>query len=193
VRGSSTGRSAINQELNNAMFTWASSIDTTSGPTRTITPLFTTSRAGGRSTGETMLDPNRDFSQTDLGVQLLAVQVAAKKAPADSASAGRVVVIADADFANDRSARGAPENLALALNAVDWLSQDEALIAIRAKDRRPPPLVFTSAAVRQGVKYANLIGIPLLVALGGMFRLIRRRRKTREPYRPLAPAHARAA
>jgi ABC-type uncharacterized transport system involved in gliding motility auxiliary subunit len=193
VRAASTGRSVINQEVNGGMFTWPSSIDTTGAPTRTIIPLFVTSRAGGVVTGETMIDPSRDFPQTDLKPRLLAVQVVARKAAADSASAGRVVVIGDADFAGDRSARGAPENLALAMNAVDWLAQDEALIAIRAKDRRPPPLVFASTAARQGVKYANLIGIPLLVALSGLIRLTRRRRKTREPYRPLAEKPVRAA
>jgi ABC-type uncharacterized transport system involved in gliding motility auxiliary subunit len=193
VRAASTGGSVINQEVNDALFTWASSIDTTTGSNRTITPLFVTSRAGGVATGETMVDPSRDFPQTDLKPRLLAVQVAARKAAPDSSSAGRVIVIGDADFAGDRSARGAPENLAVALNAIDWLAQDEALIGIRAKDRRPPPLVFTSNATRQGVKYANVIGIPLLVALLGMIRLTRRRRKTREPYRPLVPSEARAA
>jgi ABC-type uncharacterized transport system involved in gliding motility auxiliary subunit len=193
VRAASTGQSVINQEVSGGMFTWPSSIDTTGAPTRTITPLFVTSRAGGASTGETMIDPSRDFPQTDLKVRLLAVQAAARKTAMDSVSAGRVVVIGDADFAGDRSARGAPENLALALNAVDWLAQDEALIAIRAKDRRPPPLVFTSNAARQGVKYANVIGIPLLVVMAGMIRLTRRRRKTREPYRPLVAHPARAA
>jgi ABC-type uncharacterized transport system involved in gliding motility auxiliary subunit/ABC-type transport system involved in multi-copper enzyme maturation permease subunit len=193
VRATSTGRSVINQEVGDGMFTWASSIDTTAGPTRTITPLFVTSRAGGASTGETMIDPNRDFPQTDLKPRLLAVQVAARKAAPDSASAGRVIVIGDSDFASDRSARGAPENLALTLNAVDWLAQDEALITIRAKDRRPPPLVFTSNAARQTVKYANVVGMPLLVALLGLIRLARRRRKTREPYRPLLPVQGRAA
>ncbi len=193
VRAASTGRSVINQEVNDALFTWASSIDTTAGSSRTITPLFVTSRAGGVATGETMVDPSRDFPQTDLKPRLLGVQVVARKAAPDSASAGRAIVIGDSDFAGDRSARGAPENLAVALNAVDWLAQDEALIGIRAKDRRPPPLVFTSNAVRQGVKYSNLIGVPLLVALLGLIRLTRRRRKTREPYRPLVPSQARAA
>jgi hypothetical protein len=76
---------------------------------------------------------------------------------------------------------------------VDWLAQDEALIAIRAKDRRPPQLLFTSSLAREGVKYVNVIGIPLLVAAAGLVRLARRRRKTREPYRPLIPAEPRAA
>jgi ABC-type uncharacterized transport system involved in gliding motility auxiliary subunit/ABC-type transport system involved in multi-copper enzyme maturation permease subunit len=190
VRSASTGRSVINRELNDVIFTWASSIDTTGGAATTITPLFTTTQAGGISTGQTTIDPNRAFAQTDLAVRLLAVQVAPAKAPADSASSGRVVVVADADFAGDQNARNAPENLALALNAVDWLAQDEALITIRAKDRRPPGLVFTSNAARQGVKYGNMIGIPLLVALAGLARLSRRRRKTHELYRPLAGAQA---
>ena len=193
VRGGSTGKSVINKEIGEAVFTWASSIDTTGASAREITPLFTTSRAGGASTGETMIDPNRDFPQTDLKVRLLAVQAAARKAANDRTSAGRVVVIGDATFASDRSARGAPENLALAVNAIDWLAQDESLIAIRAKDRRPPQLVFTSNLGREGVKYVNVIGIPLLVAIAGVIRLARRRRKTREPYRPLAAAEPRAA
>jgi ABC-type uncharacterized transport system involved in gliding motility auxiliary subunit len=140
-----------------------------------------------------MIDPNRDFPQTDLKVRLLAVQGEARKAAKDRTSAGRVVVIGDATFASDRSARGAPENIALAANAVDWLAQDEALISIRAKDRRPPQLVFTSNLAREGVKYVNVIGVPLLVAAAGLVRLARRRRKTREPYRPLIPAEPRAA
>jgi ABC-type uncharacterized transport system involved in gliding motility auxiliary subunit/ABC-type transport system involved in multi-copper enzyme maturation permease subunit len=190
VRAGSTGRSVVNKELNDALFTWASSIDTAGAATRTITPLFVSSRAGGTASGETMIDPSRDFPQTDLKSRLLAVQVSARKAAADSANAGRVIVVGDNDFAGDRNARGAPENLALALNAIDWLAQDEGLISIRAKDRRPPSLVFRSNAVRQGVKYANVVGVPLLVALVGVIRLTRRRRKTREPYRPLAEAKA---
>jgi ABC-type uncharacterized transport system involved in gliding motility auxiliary subunit/ABC-type transport system involved in multi-copper enzyme maturation permease subunit len=192
VRGSSTGQSVVNQEVGDVLFTWASSIDTTAAPTRTITPLYVSSRAGGIATGETMIDPSRDFPQTDLKARLLAVQVVTRKAPGDTAAAGRVIVIGDGDFAGDRSARGAPENVAVALNAVDWLAQDEALIGIRAKDRRPPQLMFTSNSMRQGVKYANVVGIPLLVALAGLIRLVRRRRKTREPYRPLVPSPASA-
>jgi ABC-type uncharacterized transport system involved in gliding motility auxiliary subunit/ABC-type transport system involved in multi-copper enzyme maturation permease subunit len=193
VRAASTGKSIVNQEVGDVLFTWGSTLDTTAAPTRIITPLYISSRAGGVATGETMIDPNREFPQTDLRARLLAVQVVTRKAAGDSTSAGRVIVIGDDDFADDRSARGAPENVALALNAVDWLAQDEALISIRAKDRRPPQLVFTSNATRQGVKYANVVGVPLLVALAGLIRLTRRRRKTREPYRPLVPSPASAA
>jgi ABC-type uncharacterized transport system involved in gliding motility auxiliary subunit len=94
------------------------------------------------------------------------------------------VVVGSSDFASDRFVRRAPDNLALALNAVDWLAQDEALIAIRSKDRRPPALVFSSEAIRDAARYANVIGVPVLVALAGVLRLLRRRRKTREAWQP---------
>jgi ABC-type uncharacterized transport system involved in gliding motility auxiliary subunit len=101
---------------------------------------------------------------------------------------GRVVLFGSDDFASDRNVQNAPENLAAALNAVDWLSQDEALIGIRAKERTPPPLVFASGFLRDGVKYANVIGVPVLLILGAAVHLWRRRQLAKQPYRATAPA-----
>ena len=78
--------------------------------------------------------------------------------------------------------QNAPENLQLALGAVDWLAQDTALIGIRAKNRTPPPLVFTSATLEDFVKYANIIGVPLLLVAWGGVRLWRRKRLAERPY-----------
>jgi len=114
--------------------------------------------------------------------------VVSSKDSAKAGQRGRAVVVGSSDFASDRFVQFAPENLGLALNAVDWLAQDEELIAIRSKDRQPVPLVFKSAVERDIAKYANLIGLPLLVALFGLAHLIQRRRRTRDPYRPLVPA-----
>ena len=168
------------------MVTWASTIDTTGAAKGTVTPLLVSSRATGTYTTATTIAPTQDFPQADLKSRLLGAVVA----PADSGgkARGRIAVVGSLDFASDRFVRTAPENLAFALNAVDWLVQDEALIAIRSKDRRPPPLMFSTPAEREGVKYANLIGLPIAVAIAGLVRLIRRRRRTREPYRPLVPA-----
>jgi ABC-type uncharacterized transport system involved in gliding motility auxiliary subunit len=181
VRAQSTGASPINQEVQEVTLTWTSTIDTSKAKRGSVTPLLVTSRAGGRLTSQASIDPSQQWPQSDLAPQLLGAAVAI---PADSgAKAGRVVVVGSSDFASDRFARRAPDNLALALNAVDWLAQDEALIGIRSKDRRPPALVYPSEAARDAVKYANLIGVPALVALAGVLRLLRRRRKTREPWR----------
>jgi ABC-type uncharacterized transport system involved in gliding motility auxiliary subunit len=97
---------------------------------------------------------------------------------------GRLVLGGSENIANDRFARGAPSNLAFIANAVDWLAQDEALIAIRAKNRAPPPLAFTTPLKRSVARYGNLIGIPGLVIGVGIARLWRRRRRTGQPYVP---------
>jgi hypothetical protein len=188
IRAESTRRSAINQDLGAAVMTWASTIDTAKAGAGTITPLLLSSPSSGAFTDATSIDPRSDFPHTDLSRRLLAA-VAAPKGKGH----GRAVAIGSSDFATDRFVQNAPENLALALNAIDWLAQDEDLIAIRSKDRRPVPLVFESATEREVAKYTNLIGIPLLVALAGILHLARRRRRTRDPYRPLVPAGEAAA
>jgi ABC-type uncharacterized transport system involved in gliding motility auxiliary subunit len=104
-------------------------------------------------------------------------------APDGSLPQGRVVVVGNDEFATDRHLRSSPENAVFALNAVDWLAQDEALIAIRSKDRRPPALTMDEGR-RNVVKYANVIGLPVLVALAGLLRLVQRRRMMRRTYVP---------
>jgi ABC-type uncharacterized transport system involved in gliding motility auxiliary subunit len=193
IRAQSTRLSPINQDLGTVVLTWPSTIDTTGAAKGTVTPLLTSSRASGAFTGTTTITPTQDFPQSDLSQRLLAVVVSGVKQPSGGKPRGRVVVVGSLDFATDRFVRTAPENLAFTLNAVDWLSQDEALISIRSRDRRPPPIVFSNLATRETVKYANVIGLPLLVALWGLVHLIRRRRRTREAYRPLVPAAERAS
>jgi gliding motility-associatede transport system auxiliary component len=184
LRAQSTKQSTINSDLTELGLAWTSSIDTTAG--KGVQPLFVTTDAGGVSTGTASIDPSTDPPDSNLGPRIVAAQVAP---PPDSASGGkapRLVVVGNAIFATDQFIQRSPENLVFALNAVDWLAQDEALISIRAKDRRPPPLVFTSNGLRDGVKYANVAGLPILIAVFGMVRLVRRRRRAQEPYAPLA-------
>jgi ABC-type uncharacterized transport system involved in gliding motility auxiliary subunit len=188
IRAQSTRSSPVNQNLGAIVLTWASTLDTTGVAKGTLTPLFGSSQATGTFTNVTTIAPSQDFPQKDLGHRLLAAMVSPKAAAGGGKERGRVVVVGSLHFATDRFVRTAPENLGFTLNAIDWLAQDEALIGIRSKDRRPPPLLFESPTVREGVKYANLVGLPLLVGLAGVFRLVRRRRRTREPYRPLVPA-----
>jgi ABC-type uncharacterized transport system involved in gliding motility auxiliary subunit len=186
LHAQSTGASVVNQQVDNVLLTWPSSVDTTASNAYAFTPLLETTRGGGVLTGEASIEPTRDFPQYNLGPQLLAVQVA----PRDTTAHGRAIVVGNTDFIADRIAGRAPENLDFALNAVDWLSQDEALISIRSKNRNPPALAFASAATKNGVKYFNVIGVPVCIILAGLVALNRRRRKTREPYRPLAAGGA---
>jgi ABC-type uncharacterized transport system involved in gliding motility auxiliary subunit/ABC-type transport system involved in multi-copper enzyme maturation permease subunit len=184
LRALSTKASPVNAELDAVLLPWASSIDTAKARPGSVTPLLVTSRAGGVQETTVMLDPSREFRRDSLRPRLMAALV--HPAAPDSAARARLVVVGSSDFASDRYARNSPDNLVFVQNAADWLAQDEALIAIRSKNRAPPPLVFASATMRDVVKYGNMIGVPLLLlALGGV-RLWRRRQLTRQTYRPLA-------
>lgn len=182
----STGASEVNQQVNSILLTWTSPLDTTHEAAYVDTPLYESTRAAGVVTGMASINPTRAWPQDSLATRLLAVQIT-PRAKADS-SAGRLIVVGNTDFVTDRIVGHSPQNLDFVLNAVDWLAQDDALISIRAKNRTPPKLAFASAASRDFAKYFNLIGVPLLIAIGGLVALARRRRRTRAPYRPLHAA-----
>lgn len=191
----STRATAVNAELSGLFLPWASSIDTTGARAGTVTPLFLTSKAAGVQREQSVLSPEQDFPRTDLAPRILAVAVNPRGAAARAGSGadldtrrGRVVVVGDEDFASDRYAQNEPTNAVFVQNAVDWLAQDDALIAIRSKTRTPPPLVYSSTGVRLAVRYGNLIGVPILIILFGTLRLVKRRRLTRRSYRPLTAA-----
>lgn len=184
-RAISTKASALNAEVSNVLLPWTSSIDTAGAAKGTVTPLLVTSKYGGLKTEAVALSPQQPFSRDSTKSRLLAVQVQPK-----AAGTGRLVVVGNDEFASDHYAQNSPENVTFLLNAVDWLAQDEALISIRSKDRSPPPLAFTPAGLGTFVRYFNIIGVPLLVALVGGVRLARRRARTRQAYRPLAPSAA---
>lgn len=203
LRALSTRRAAVNQDVESAFMPWTSQVDTSRAVPGTVTPLFVTSEAGGVEEGQAFIAPQRnDYPTGDLAPRLvgvmvnpLAAEVAAEgdeedqngdRVKAEDLPPGRIVVIGNGEFARDAWVGNATRNLVFVLNAVDWLAQDEGLIAIRSKDRAPPPLVYESGFVRDFVKYGNMVGIPLLVALAGLMRLLQRRRTTRRRYTRLA-------
>src|SRR5690606_4794924 len=163
---------------------WATPLEITDSAR--VRPLFTTTEFGGRQATGTIIAPDvpPDPDPAELGPQIMAVAVEPPAATADGDGAaadavragGRLVVIGDADFLQDRVAQVNPQNLAFAANAVDWLAQDEALISIRAKNRTPPPLVFESDFTRGALKWGNLVGVPLLFVVWGTSRVLRRQR-----------------
>src|SRR5438874_2065036 len=187
LRALSTKAPPVNADLEAVLLPWTSQIDTPPVTAGTVTPLLVTSRAGGVQETMAFLDPSRAFSRDSLRRRVVAL-LASAPGPDTTKGAprGRLVVVGSGDFASDRYTRNSPENPVFVENAIDWLAQDDALIAIRSKNRAPPPLVFTSATTRGAVKYGNVIGVPVLLVGAGILRLWRRRQMTRRTYRPLA-------
>lgn len=134
--------------------------------------LLVTSAYAGEEKDRFDISPtnNTSINRDNLKQFLLAAAIKAKK--------GRLVVVGDSDFITDRFSNN-PENLAFALNSVDWLSQDADLISIRTKEVAPRQLVFNSEITRNLVRYFNIVVLPLLIALAGLSRLNRRRTLSR--------------
>ena len=191
---------AITRELTSAVFPWPSPLEPADTARFEFTPLWTTTSFAVREGAPFNLDPRRPFrpaSPDDLSSFVLAA--AARPKPAAGAADGeggsdggaggaqarrwRIVVVGDSDFLIDPFVRNAPENLAFAMNAVDWLAEDEALIAIRSKSAGPRPLVFASDAQRNAAKFGNLVGVPLLVVGYGAWRMWERKGLQQLTYR----------
>ncbi len=184
VRAQAGGETVITDGVGEVFLPWTSTVQVVPGAHTTILPLLMTSRLASVAEGDIDLNPQREFPPVDPKPRMLAA--AAQAGDSGGGPRGRVVVVGNMEFATDRYASSATENAVFALNAIDWLSQDESLISIRSRDRRPPRLLFSSPALQQGVKYANLVGLPLLLALYGLVRLTGRRRRSLTPWTPLA-------
>ncbi len=166
--------SAVAGNIRSIVLPWPSSVEATRG-VKTI-DVLTTSADAGVQTGQFNIAPDQEFSQKNLKKRLLAAALD----KAGASRKGRLVVIGDCDFATEEFAKNAPENISFTLNAIDWLAQQESLSGIRSKRSQPRELAFGSELSQQAVKYGNMVGIPILIALVGIWHLLRRRRITRE-------------
>ena len=182
VRAFSTRRNSVNQDIEGVFMPWTSTVDTTGATAGTVIPLFVTSQGAGIDSMMAMVAPQRQFRRDGLDVRLLGVAVNPLAVDDVQGPRGRVVVVGNSDLLQDNFVRGNTNNLAFGLNAVDWLAQDEALIGIRAKNRTPPALAFSSDAKRDFVKHANVIGVPLALVILAVLRFVRRRQLTRQRY-----------
>ncbi|WP_224365150.1 GldG family protein [Hyalangium versicolor] len=92
---------------------------------------------------------------------------------AESKGEARVIVVGGSTLLwDDFMAR---PNQALLLNVADWLLLDPALLAMRTRGLAQAPLQQElSDATRNGVKFGNALGLPLLLSLYGVVRWRRR-------------------
>jgi gliding-associated putative ABC transporter substrate-binding component GldG len=86
----------------------------------------------------------------------------------DKSPETRLLVVGDGEFFADQKGGGDRDNLLFFQNLVDWLAQDEALIAIRSREVTDRPLKTVSEPTKRVVKYANMFGGPILVIVLGI-------------------------
>lgn len=90
----------------------------------------------------------------------------------------RLFILTDSDFIQDEGLLS-EETLKFFLNSADWLASDKDLITIRSKELASRPLEEISDNTKKLVKTMNILLIPLLIALFGIFKW-RNRKKMQE-------------
>lgn len=129
-----------------------------------ITPLIETS---DESWGETDLR-NLQQIRYDEGADVKGPLTIAATVEENLAET-RLVVVGDSDLVSNgilTSVRGTG-NLDLILNAINWLAEEEELIAIGPKTRQPRPILLTPSQARF-IAVSSIIFLPLIVVVAGV-------------------------
>ncbi len=178
--------SPVVSRLDNVTIPWGSSLGLDEAALKqagyVATPLLQTSKYAGAAPANSPLDPRASFPDTNLSPQLMAVALEGKRT---GGKTSRIIVAGDADFLMDGFIRNSPSNLGFALNALSWMTEQEALGDIQVKQRTAPRLIFASPAQQNMVQYGNLLlaaGLPILF---GLSRLFRRRKLSKFTYETL--------
>jgi len=102
-----------------------------------------------------------------------------------SSAPGRLIVVGSAGLPSDDTIgylarmdrRQAMSNFTFVQNTLDWMTNEEALIAVRMKTVDDPPLTKGSEGAKAAAKYGNIIGIPFIFVVFGLIRWRIRRSK----------------
>ncbi|MFH1612752.1 MAG: GldG family protein, partial [bacterium] len=123
---------------------------------------------------------NIDFTKTPVqderdifGPLIIGVALEKNFKEEDKNETSRIVIIGDADFASNRCI-GIWCNLDVFMNSINWLSEEEALISIRAKDLTIKKVEFSNRQ-QKNIFYSCVIILPFLIILGGTIVWWRRR------------------
>ena len=176
-------------EVESALVPWASSLGITDSqvgaveviPLMRTSPFASVDYAYSDVTPDSpQLDVNdRQLFESDIAV---AIESTEMQAGGGSGSPFRMVIVGDSDWLTDPFVNQAQENLALGLNLIDWLAQEENLAEIRSKVITTRNLTFSSPTHRNIVQLANVAGIPIVFIILGIVRYITRRSKGLRTY-----------
>ena len=173
---------ATTRDLNGLSVGWATAL-TVSDSVKNIERLWITTEAGGIQPPNSLIMPDALLQPNPDGFQTVTLAVAlggdAPEISNPNPSTGRIIIVGDVDFLEESFLQANPDNLIFTENAIDWLAQDESLISIRSKTRTPPQMVFTSDFQKSGLRWGNLIGVPLVVVILGILRITGRKRRAK--------------
>ena len=164
----------LTRGLTMVAFPFMGPVSAQSSPGVTAEVLVKTSPNGWLQSPPFNLDPFHTWTREEAGElssRDLMVSLSGKLPGAAAGSAGpgsRILVANGHAFVLDPfMSKG---NQSLAMNLMDWLLLDEALLAVRSRGLDASPLEEISDGRRNTLKYLNMIGLPLSFVLFGLGR-----------------------
>jgi ABC-type uncharacterized transport system involved in gliding motility auxiliary subunit len=149
--------------INSVTLAWASPIKMSGG----AKALFTSSELSKVEDSNVDLSPavKYDFKASEKSV-IGALNVDDRK----------VALVADTDFIKDKFMVNNQQNLLLALNLVEYFSQDQSLLAIRSKEIKSNPLSPIEDGTKQLIKIVNIaLPVVLLIATSVIINTARKK------------------
>jgi gliding-associated putative ABC transporter substrate-binding component GldG len=146
-------------------------------------PLVFSSENSGVVSTPVYIDIEKQWTENDFNAPSQVVALAAE-GPLSGAANSKLVVIANGAFAvngeGQQQQQVNQDNVNLASNAIDWLSDDTGLIDLRTKGITSRPLEQLDDTKRNLYKYGN-VALPILLMIG--IALYRRQRFARKRQR----------
>lgn len=173
----------ITGRLKQVVLPWASSLEVVKAKLgkAEAESLLQTSEFAGHQTSNFNVSPDpKSNPLSEKGLRQFSLAYAVKNA--GQSGKGRLVVIPDSDFLTKELISQNPQAGGLVLNSIDWLGQDEILIGIRSKNSQPRQLIFKSDALKNFVRYFNMVGLVVVVVGYGLWRMNKRRKLAEEVY-----------
>ncbi len=166
---------AITGGLETVLLQFASPVNFVGDTSRRFIPLIYSSERSATVKVPLMFDINKQWTESDFPQQNIVMGGIVE----EKSSGGKIVVFGDGDFvingAGEQARNLQPDNVSLAVNAIDWLSDDTGLIDLRTKGATSRPLAQLEDGTKAMLKYANFL-LPILLVVGyGLMRMQRNR------------------
>lgn len=146
--------------------------------TRRIVPLVSSSEVSGVRQPPVYVDIQKKWKESDFTNPDQVVSVAIEGI---GTGGGKMVIISNGRFIVNGSGQQMqqlnPDNISFASNAVDWLSDDTGLIALRTKGVTNRPLESVETTTKELLKYGNVFAPILILLVYGFVRRSVRSRK----------------
>ena len=166
----------ITSGLETVMLEFASEVRFNGDSSKTFHPLAFSSEQSNTLPAPQFFDINKEWTENDFTRENIPVAAAIEGNPM------KMVVIADGDFPVNGPPQQArtlqPDNVSLLSNAVDWLSDDTGLIALRTKGTVSRPIREVDETTKTILKYTNFL-LPILLVIGYGIARAHKNRMTR--------------